>query len=74
MHLLPLRPRTRLRKSLSLPVLIRNSSEQQCSKEGILLALLQFYFLDFLCLWVSWLSLYRSYSLGTERMIVVSKT
>lgn len=55
MHVLPLHPRTRLRKSLSLPVLIRNGAEQQCSKEGILLALLQFYFLDFLCLWVSWL-------------------
>lgn len=73
MHLLPLHPRTRLRKNLSLPVLTRNSAEQQCSKEGILLALLQFCFLDVLCLWVSWLSLYWGYSLETERIIVVSK-
>lgn len=64
--LFPLRPRTGLRKSLSLPQegpeqssphLIRNNAEQWCSKEAILLALLPFYFLDFLWLWVSWLSL-----------------
>lgn len=72
-HALPLHPRTRLRKSLSLPVLTRNNAEQQCSKEAILLALLQFYFLDFLCLWVPWLSLHWGYILKTERIIVVSK-
>lgn len=73
MHLLPLHPMTRLRRSLSLPVLRRNSAEQQCSREGILLALLQFYFLDVLCFWIFWLSFCWGYSLETERIIVVSK-
>lgn len=59
-------PRTGLRKSLSLPqegpqqlspLLTRNNAVQLCFKEGILLALLPFYFLDFLWLWISWLSL-----------------
>jgi len=52
-----LHPRTGLRRSLSLPqegpaqpspLLIRNNAEQWCSEEGILLALLPLYFLDFL--------------------------
>lgn len=43
-------------------LLIWHSSEHWCSKEGILLSVLPFCFLDFWWLWVYWLSLCWGYS------------